>query len=96
MGIDPGTLQQAKRNIFSNAYKSSPLGERVQLGGPDAGGLQPVEGTCMGIGLGMSIAKAAVTLRQGRLSLARAHGQAGVLSAWLLGAPPHDSGTGPA
>jgi len=50
----------------------------------------------MGIGLGMSIAKAAVTLRQGRLSLARAHGQAGVLSAWLLGAPPHDSGTGPA
>lgn len=50
----------------------------------------------MGIGLGMSIAKAAVTLRQGRLNLARAHGQAGVLSAWLQGAPPHDTGTGPA
>lgn len=50
----------------------------------------------MGIGLGMSIAKTAITLRQGQLSLARAHGQAGVLSAWLLRAPPHDTGTGPA
>lgn len=50
----------------------------------------------MGMGLGMSIAKTAVTLRQGRLNLARAHGQAGVRSAWLLGVPPHDSGTGPA
>lgn len=72
MGIDPGTLQQAKRNIFSNAYKSSPLGERVQLGGPDAGGLHAVGGTCMGIGLGMRNAKEGSALMPSRLSLARA------------------------